>query len=147
MNTGHDIGMDLLILTLALLVLANYRLRRSVLYPPFLFCGMWLLATFIYRLHLVVINPIHPITLYVIAAGAMLFSLGGLCAFFVPKKLIATRLNLVGQPKFTGNWVRYLIVLFLALCVCFAIRAMMLMAAGAGGMGGLFFAVARETLI
>jgi oligosaccharide repeat unit polymerase len=147
MNTGQDIGMDLLILTLALLVLANYQLRRSVLYPPFLFCGMWLFAALIYRLHLVVINPIHPITLYVIAAGAMLFSLGGLCAFFVPGKLIATRLNLVGEPKTTGNWVRYLVVLFLALCVCFAIRAMMLIAAGTGGMSGFFFAVARETLI
>lgn len=140
-------GLDLLILTLAMLVLANYRFRRSVLYPPFLFCGMWLLDALFYRFQLIVINPIHPITLYVIATGAIMFSLGGLLAFLVPGKMIAARLTLLGQPKITGNWMRYLILFFLALSVCFAIRAMMLMAAEARGMGGLFFAVARETLI
>ena len=140
-------GLDILILTLAMLVLANYRFRHSVLYPPFLFCGMWLLDALFYRFHLIAINPIHPTTLYVIAAGAILFSLGGLLAFLVPRNLIATRLTLLGQPKITGNWMRYLILLFLAVCVCFAIRAMMLMAAESGGMGGLFFAVAREILI
>ena len=147
MMEGQDIGLDILICTLTIVALANYRLRRSVLYPPFLFCGMWLLDAAVFRLHLVDVNPIHPITLCVIAGGAILFSLGGLCAFLVPETMIATRLTLIGKPKITGNWMRYLIVLFLAVCVCFAIHAMMVMAAGAGGMGGLFFAVARETVI
>ena len=147
MMEGQDMGLDILIILFTIVVLANYRLRRSVLYPPFLFCGMWLLDAVVYRLHLVKINPIHPITLYVIAAGAILFSLGGLCAFLVPKTMIATRLTIIGKPKITGNWVRYLVVIFLAVCVCFAIRTMVVMAAGAGGMGGLFFAVARETVV
>ena len=147
MMEGQDIGLDILICTLTIVALANYRLRRSVLYPPFLFCGMWLLDAVVFRLHLVDVNPIHPITLCVIAAGAILFSLGGLCAFLVPETMIATRLTLIGKPKMTGNWMRYLVVLFLAVCVCFAIHAMIVVAAGAGGVGGLFFAVARETVI
>lgn len=147
MMEGQDIGLDILICTLTIVALANYRLRRSVLYPPFLFCGMWLLDAAVFRLHLVDVNPIHPITLCVIAGGAILFSLGGLCAFLVPESMIATRLTLIGKPKISGNWMRYVVVLLLAVCVCFAIHAMMVMAAGAGGMGGLFFAVARETVI
>jgi oligosaccharide repeat unit polymerase len=147
MNAGQDLGLDLLILALSILVLANYRFRPSVLYPPFLFCEMWLFDALVYRLHLIDVNPIHSITLYVIAAGAILFSLGGLCAFLVPGNLIRASLTLIGKPKITANWARYSIALFLAVCVCFSIRAMMLMAAGAGGMSGLFFAVARETVI
>ena len=147
MNGEQDMGLDILILALTLLVLVNYRFRRSVLYPPFLFCGMWLLDALVYRLHLIDINPIHPITLYVIAAGAILFSLGGLSAFLIPGNLIATRLTVLGKPKISGSWMRYLILLFLTVCVCFTIRAMMIMAAEAGGMGGLFFAVAREMVI
>lgn len=147
MTEWQDIGLDILILTLTIVALANYRFRRSVLYPPFLFCGMWLLDVLIYRLHLVEIDPLHPITMYVIGAGAILFSLGGLCAFLVPETIIATRLTVVGKPKIAGNWLRYLVVLFLAVSVCFAVRAMMLMAVGAGGNGGLFFAVAREAVI
>ncbi len=147
MMEGQDIGLDTLICTLTIVVLANYRLRRSVLYPPFLFCGMWLFESVVYRLHLIDVDPIHPITLCVIAAGAILFSFGGLCAFLVPERMIATRLTLIGKPKITGNWMRYVVVLFLAVCVCFAIRAMMVTAAEAGGAGGLFFAVARENVI
>jgi oligosaccharide repeat unit polymerase len=147
MMEGQDVGLDLLIVSLAIFALANYRLRRSVLYPPFLFCGMWLLDAVIYRLHLVDINPLHPITMYVIAGGAILFSLGGICAFLVPETMIATRFTIIGKPKIAGNWLRYLIVLFLAVCVCFAIHGMMVVAAGAGGAGGLFFAVAREAVI
>lgn len=147
MMEGQDIGLDILICTLATVALANYRHRRSVLYPPFLFCGMWLLDAVIFRLHLIDVNPIHPITLCVIASGAILFSLGGLCAFLVPETMIATRLTLIGKPRISGNWMRYLVVLFLAVCVCFAIHAMMVVAAEAGGAGGLFFAVAREAVI
>jgi oligosaccharide repeat unit polymerase len=147
MMEGQDIGLDILICTLTIIALANYRLRRSVLYPPFLFCGMWLLDAVVYRLHLLDINPIHAITLSVVAAGAILFSLGGLCGFLVPETMIATRLTLIGKPKITGIWIRCLVVLFQAVCVCFAIHAMIAMAAEAGGTGGLFFAVARETVI
>jgi len=147
MTEGQNIGLDILICALTIVALANYRLRRSVLYPPFLFCGMWLLDAVVLRLHLVDVDPIHPITLCVIEAGAILFSLGGLCAFLVPERMIAIRLTLIGKPKITGSWMRYVVVLFLAICVCLAIHAMMVVAAEAGGVGGLFFAVARETVI
>jgi oligosaccharide repeat unit polymerase len=147
MMEGQDAGLDILIVSLTILALANYRIRRSVLYPPLLFCGMWLFDAIVYRLHLVDVNPLHPITMYVIAAGAILFSLGGICAFLVPETIIATHLTIIGKPKIAGNWLKYLIVLLLAVCVCFAIRGMMVMAADAGGAGGLFFAVAREEVI
>ena len=147
MMEGQDAGLDILIALFATLALVNYRLRRSVLYPPFLFCAMWLLDAIVYRLHLIDINPLHPITMYVIAAGAVLFSLGGICAFLVPETMIATRFTIIGTPKIAANWLRYFVVLFLAVCVCFAIHGMMVVAAGAGGAGGLFFAVARETVI
>jgi oligosaccharide repeat unit polymerase len=140
-------SLSLLIIVLSILVIANYRFMRSVLYPPFLFCGMWLFSALFYRLHLIDVNPVHSITLYVIVAGAIMFSVGGLCAFLVPGNLIATRLTIIGKPKIAGNWLKYLIVLFLAVCVCFAIHGMMVMAAEAGGTGGLFFEVAREKVI
>jgi len=61
--------LSLLIAFLAALVIANYRFKRSVLYPPFLFCAMWLFDTCLYRLGLIQVDPLHPATLYLIAAG------------------------------------------------------------------------------
>lgn len=87
-------NLDTLIAILTLLVIVNYRFRRSVLYPPVLFCGMWLFVTVILRLDLVDMYPLHTITIGYIAAGATLFSAGGWIAFLVPRSSIAARFRL-----------------------------------------------------
>jgi hypothetical protein len=42
------IVVDAVLALLVVLVLGNYWLGRSVLYPPFLFCGMWILDLSLY---------------------------------------------------------------------------------------------------
>jgi len=139
--------LDILISVLAVLVMANYRFRRSVLYPPFLFCGMWLLDGIIYRLDLIEIYPLHSKTLYVIAIGAILFTFGGYLAFLIPSKFVATHFTLVGQPRIEASWLRHLIVSSMAICVCLAVRAAMQSVGAAGGVDGFFFAAARTAAI
>lgn len=136
-----------LIVFLLALVFANYRFRRSVLYPPFLFCAMWLFDACLYRLGLIDIDPLHATTLYLIGAGAALYSLGGLSAFLVPKKLILVHISLIGPPKIAGKWLRNLIILALAVCVLLALRELFALASETGGMGGIFFAVARNAIV
>ncbi|MGH9561897.1 MAG: O-antigen polymerase, partial [Terracidiphilus sp.] len=87
-------NLDALIVVLTLLVIVNYRFCRSVLYPPVLFCGMWLFVAVILRLNLVNMYPLHTITTSYIAVGATLFSAGGRIAFLVPRSFIAIRFRL-----------------------------------------------------
>jgi len=141
------VNLDILIVLLTMLAAANYRFRRSVLYPPFLFCGMWLFDVLFYRFDLIDINQLHSITLFVIAGGALLFSLGGIFAYCVPGRFVKAHFTLGGEPRSTGNSLRYLIVFSIAICVCLSIRASIISAAGAGGIDGVFFMVAREVAI
>ena len=46
-------GLNWTIAVLFVLTVGNYWIKRSVLYPPFLFCSMWLLATGLYRMNIV----------------------------------------------------------------------------------------------
>ena len=62
-----DLFLDLTLVFFLLLVVLNYRAHRSVLYPPFIFCAMWLLDLTIYRLGLIEINPVHGNTLAIVA--------------------------------------------------------------------------------
>jgi oligosaccharide repeat unit polymerase len=55
---------------------------------------MWLLVVVTIRLNLVEMYPLHVITMNYLVAGAVLFSVGGALAFFVPKTLIAARFGL-----------------------------------------------------
>jgi oligosaccharide repeat unit polymerase len=139
--------LSVLIVFLAALVIANYHFKRSVLYPPFLFCAMWLFDACLYRAGLIQVDPLHLATLCLIAAGALVYSFGGVLAFLVSRRLIATRISLIGQPKIAGKWLRNLIVFSLAISVVIAIRQLMSLAAATGGVGGAFFAVARNAIV
>ena len=87
-----DLFLDLTLVFFLLLVVLNYRAHRSVLYPPFIFCAMWLLDLTIYRLGLIEINPVHGNTLAIVAAGAAAFSVGGLLAGLTPRTLLRIHL-------------------------------------------------------
>ena len=70
------------------LVVLNYRVQRSVLYPPFIFCAMWLLVPVVACSRLIDVNPVHTNTFAIVAAGPASFSVGGLLACLVPRKLL-----------------------------------------------------------
>jgi oligosaccharide repeat unit polymerase len=104
-----------LILFLAGLVLLNYRIARSVLYPPFIFTFMWLMVFCVYQTGLVGVDPLHPETLLLVGAGALLYTFGGGAAELMPRILFSVHANLGpfsgGQRRAT--WSNYLV---LALC-------------------------------
>lgn len=140
-------NLDWLIVGLAVLTLANYWFRRSVLYPPFLFCSMWLLDMFLHRLQIVEVDPLHSVTLAVIFAGAFLFSLGGLVAFLVPSRLINLRITVFGSSKRAARWLQYSILTILAAGLAVGIRSAIALAGGVSGANGLFFAAARQAMV
>jgi oligosaccharide repeat unit polymerase len=140
-------NLDWLIAGLAVLTAANYRFRRSVLYPPFLFSGMWLLDAVMHRMQIVKVDQLHPVTLEVVFAGAALFSAGGLCAFFVPSRLINARLTVFGSPKRSVRWLQYLMLGILSVGLVIGVRSAIALTGGISGANGLFFAAARQAMI
>jgi oligosaccharide repeat unit polymerase len=82
------ISLDLALISIFILVVLNYRAQRSVLYPPFIFCAMWLLVIVLIRLDLIELDPLHDNTLAILATGAASFSAGGLLAGLVPRGLL-----------------------------------------------------------
>jgi oligosaccharide repeat unit polymerase len=141
--------LDAAIGCLGILVLANYRFRRSVLYPPFIFCLVWLLDLTIYSLNLIDINPLHSGTLVLIVVGACLFSLGGASAFFVPSSLVARRFSLVSgnaedQPKPQYLWFKYFLIIVLLLILFLQIKTMLSFAAQAPSAAGGLLMRARS---
>ena len=133
---------------LLFLVLANYRLSRSVLYPPFVFCAMWLLDVALYNLHLAEMDRMHNETFTIIAAGAALFTIGGLLAKTVPGIWIRTRVVLVGQklrpladPRRT-RWIKLLLILAVVAGVLYVLHTTIVNARA--GVGSNFLARARS---
>jgi hypothetical protein len=49
----------LLIAFIASLAVMNYRLAHSVLYPPFIFCFMWVFVLVVYQLNLIEVDVLH----------------------------------------------------------------------------------------
>jgi oligosaccharide repeat unit polymerase len=94
-------ALDFAILAVSILLLFNYRVSRSVLYPPFVFCFMWMFSLVVCRLDLVDLNPIHPLTFIVISIGALGFTLGGLLSWLIPNSVINTRIILA--PKISRS--------------------------------------------
>jgi oligosaccharide repeat unit polymerase len=140
-------SLDWLIIVLAALTTANYWFRRSVLYPPFLFCGMWLLDVVMHRLQLVDVDQLHPVTIEVVFAGAAMFSIGGLFAFFVSARLVNTRLTVFGRPKREVKWLQYLMLGLLSAGLVVGIRSAIVLAGGIAGGSGAFFAIARQAMV
>ncbi len=91
--------LDLTIAAFVLMVAGNYCVARSVLYPPFIFCVMFLLDFSIYRAGLIEVDPLHTNTLLFICGGALLFSVGGLLSRSIPERLILTRFMLTTLPR------------------------------------------------
>ena len=98
-------SLDLAFIFFLLLTFLNYRARSSVLYPPFIFCVMWLLPLAVIRSGLIEIYPVHGNTLAIVAAGATAFSAGGLLACFAPRKLLGIH-RLPSKPKRTPDFIR-----------------------------------------
>lgn len=132
---------------LALTVL-NYRLSRSVLYPPFIFCFMWVVDTFLYSLHLVRLDRVHEETFLVICSGALLFTLGGVLAKLVPGALIRTRFVLIGQhlrplaDPLRTRWIKYFLMVLVVIGTLYVLHVVMGLAAY--GTGSNFLARARN---
>jgi oligosaccharide repeat unit polymerase len=143
------IGADLTIGLLASLVVMNYQINKSVLYPPFIFSTMWLLVLGLYRLNLVEMNTVHAETFAVLSVGAVLFSIGGACALLVPRRIICTRMvlfrrppdNVVSTPD-RSMLMKYCIICVLAVGVCFMVGHVFTNA-GQGTSGG-FLQRARD---
>jgi oligosaccharide repeat unit polymerase len=125
---------------LVIMVLGNYRLARSVLYPPFLFCSMWLLVLSLYRMELIYTDPLHANTVMLLAVGSILFSAGGILAMLCPKNLIESRFVLTRFPP-RNRVVKFLLIVFLFCGLPLLLRTLLGMAAN--GTGGTVFARAR----
>jgi oligosaccharide repeat unit polymerase len=104
--------LDLGLIFFFLLVVLNYRIYRSVLYPPFIFCAVWLLVLAVFRLGLIEIDPVHGNTLAIVAAGAASFSFGGLLAGFTPRELLRIHL-FPPKPEKSPVFLRNMLVIIL----------------------------------
>lgn len=75
----------LTILTLALLVILNYRLGKNVLvYPPAVFCLVWMAGLVVIGLAGDFFYPLSPDTLFIFLSGAVAFSVGSTLGLFWP---------------------------------------------------------------
>jgi oligosaccharide repeat unit polymerase len=110
--SSFDLFLDLALIFFLLLVVLNYRAHRSVLYPPFIFCAMWLLVLLVVRLGLIELDPVHGNTLALVAAGAASFSVGGLLAGLAPRKLLRIHL-FPPKPKRTPDFLRNTLLIVL----------------------------------
>jgi oligosaccharide repeat unit polymerase len=97
--------LNLSLIFFLLLLVLNYREHRSVLFPPFIFCAMWLLCLVVIRSNLIDLDPIHGNTLAIVAAGATAFSVGGWIAGLVPRKLLRIHL-FAPKPERTPDLLR-----------------------------------------
>lgn len=107
---------DIALIFFLFLVMLNYRARRSVLYPPFIFCAMWLLVLLVVRSGLVELDPVHGNTLAIVAAGAASFSAGGLLAGLAPREWLRIHIHIhlfTPRPKKTSEFLRNMLIIVL----------------------------------
>ena len=122
--------LDSAICALSVLSILNYRLHRSVLYPPFVFCIMWLLDLALYRSGLIVIDPLHENTLAIVVGGIFLFSFGGLLASLIPTPLF--RVHVMPTRMRADFWRRALTLIILISLPFFILKMIHAAATGAG---------------
>ena len=75
---------EITIIILGSLVGINYWIKRSVLYPPFLYCLIWLLDLLVYNMQIIEMIRVSSQTLVLITLGALFFSIGGMAALLLP---------------------------------------------------------------
>jgi oligosaccharide repeat unit polymerase len=125
---------------LVVLVVVNYWLSRSVLYPPFLFCSMWLLVLSMYQMDLIETDPLHSNTVMILAMGSVLFTAGGILAMLCPSGLIKARFILTRFPV-RNKIVKPLVVVVLFCGLPLLLRSLIGMASA--GVGTTIFQRAR----
>jgi oligosaccharide repeat unit polymerase len=133
-------SVDTAIVLLAALILGNYWLSRSVLYPPCWFCGVWLIDFSFYRLDLTPVDTLHPKAIGIIGFGALMFSIGGGLALLAPRNLLEARLILTRFPP-RNKIVKPAVTLFLLCGIPLLLHNLMAMAAQ--GTGNTIFQRAR----
>lgn len=107
-------ALDIALTVVAALTILNYSLWRSVLYPPFIFCFMWLFDLATLKLRLIDIYPLHANTLAIVAVSAALFTLGGAFASLLPRELLRVRI-LPEDPHQRADLVRNVLTI-IVLC-------------------------------
>jgi len=129
---------------LLVLSFANYRIERSVLYPPFAFCFLWFFILAIYQSGLVELDPLHSETIFLLGAGSVAFTAGGACAKLLPKRLIALKLKLWSPaPEKASSFKKLLTFCVIVGTLMIAANTVRL---GFGGAGGLL-ANARQATV
>lgn len=96
----------------ALLTALNYRVQRSVLYPPFIFCVMWLIDLSLYRADLTEVDELHGNTIFLLIAGGVLFSAGGLLSLLIPRQIAEIRVD-YAPASIVSRVPRYLLLVIL----------------------------------
>jgi oligosaccharide repeat unit polymerase len=134
-------SLDGVIYLLVGLILVNYWLSRSVLYPPFLFCSIWLLDLTIYRFSPGEFDALHSNTLALLGMGAVFFTLGGLLGMLFPKALITARFVLTRFPP-RNNLAKPAVILFLACGIPLLLSNLLTLASQ--GTGNTIFQQARN---
>jgi oligosaccharide repeat unit polymerase len=136
--------MGLLIVVITCIAVLNYRLARSVLYPPFIFCSMWMFVLCVYQLDLIQVDALHLQTLVLLGLGAFVFSVGGSIGYLIPDQLLETRVTLIALRR---NESRGSVTVKWALALgCFVGMLLIIrhtFSAGAGIDGGSILARAR----
>ncbi|AFL90566.1 hypothetical protein Terro_4369 [Terriglobus roseus DSM 18391] len=124
---------------LGALTFANYRLKRSVLYPPFLFCGMWFLTMTLSALQIVETDPLHGTVLFLVGAGALCFTIGGAVAALLPAPLVETRLTLWPRSRKPrqDHFMKYVYLGVMILSMILIARQTILTGLSRGGVAGI----------
>jgi oligosaccharide repeat unit polymerase len=135
------------VVTLAALAAANYFYRRSVLYPPFVFTGVWFFVLFVYRFHFIPMDILHSGTLNVIVLGALVFTVGGIAAFLVPNSLLRVQFTLWGNPRGQGSRIKWLLIAGLSCGLIYQILYLLKSSGTSGGIGSGILIAARNNMI
>jgi oligosaccharide repeat unit polymerase len=134
------VGAYVLIALLVLLAVGNYRLSHSVLYPPFIFCSVWLLVILLYAADFVNLGRLHWNTLALVGTGAVLMSIGGKVAMLLPEDPFHIHLRSIHPRR--SNWIRIVLLLLVGAGVALLARRTYL--AAASGIGSAFLERARN---
>jgi oligosaccharide repeat unit polymerase len=88
---------------LAILAFANYRISRSVLYPPVLFCFLWSVTLLLFWTCSTLFDPVGPEGLYIYIIGAVAYSTGALAVWIGPKFRSSSCFGAPGHNRRTGS--------------------------------------------
>ena len=120
-----------------LLATANFCIgKRDLLYPAFVFSGLWTLAFLVYTFAPVSIERISPVTACILVAGVIAFSAGSRIASAL--KYDDPEISIIYDKRVNNGWVKKLLVLY-----CVAVLPLFiadLKRLSGDGIGGFFVA-------